>query len=196
MGQFGFDDISAADRGSPGLGHTHHLRRDRRSAVLPVPFPSPGWTCTPKPVHPLPVGQLPREWYLEKAIYRLELDGEAHALPLTSPYGPGTVWVNAEAALEDWAGFTARLSGELVFRNPQANLFTTIYESDAAIAGAALEGTLAVKGELRYRWKWLEAYAKPAFFYRASGGWLELALGATADLDWRRAVGKAARAAQ
>jgi hypothetical protein len=194
MGQFGFDDIKAtiaggADSEIPtifaGIVGVEYSR--------PLSFAGLDLYAEAGYTHYL-WGSFHEKWYLEKAIYRLELDGEAHALPLTSPYGPGTVWVNAEAGLEDWAGFTARLSGELVFRNPTViNLFTTVYESDPAVAGAALEGTLAVKGELRYQWKWLEAYAKPAFFTRASGGWLELALGATANLDWRRAVGKAAK---
>ena len=193
MAQFGFDDISTegigvGDSDIPtifaGIAGLEYYR--------PLSFAGLKLYAETGYTHYL-WGSFHEKWYLERAIYRLELDRGAQALPLTSPYGPGTVWVNAEAALEDWGAFTARLSGELVFRNPQANLTTLLYAIDPAVAGAALQGTLTVKGELRFRWRWLEAYAEPAFFYRSSGSWLELALGATADLAWRRSVGKTAR---
>ncbi len=128
-----------------------------------------------------------RPWRMARAIYRLKLDQTVVALPLTSPYGPGAAWAYAEAALDNPRGTGARLFGELVFRKPGVDLLSTPYAGNPALAGAAMEGTLAAGGELRWRGgKWLEVYARPTWFYRAGGGRLELALGATADLDWRR----------
>ena len=194
MAQFGFDDINTEGIGLGGDSAIPTIVAGIAGLEYYRPLSFAGLKLYAEAgyTHYL-WGSFHDDQYLGRAIYRLELDQDAQALPLTSPYGPGTVWVNAEAALEDWGAFTARLSGELVFRNPQANLTTLPYASDDAIAGAALAGTLAVRGELRYRWRWLDAYAKPTLFYRTSGGWLELALGATADLNWRRTVGDPAR---
>jgi hypothetical protein len=56
-----------------------------------------------------------------------------------------------------------------------------------------MEGTVSIGGEVRFQHRgWLEAYARPTWFHRESGGWLELVLGATVDLDWRRPVAGAA----
>jgi len=190
MAQLGFDDISTKGlgigdsdiptifAGIAGLQYTRALS----FATLDL-YAEAGYT------HYL-WGSFNDKWYLGRAIYRLELDRDTHALPLTSPFGPGTVWASFEAALEDWAGFTARLAAELVFRNPQASL-TGAYAASGSVAAADLEGTLRVGGELAFhRWKWWEAYAEPVFFYRDSGSWFELALGAAVELDWRRPVRK------
>jgi len=194
MAQFGFDDISTealgvGDSAIPtifagiaGLQYTRPLG----FAVLDL-YAEGGWT------HYL-WGSFNDKWYLGRAIFRLDLDQENHALPLTSPYGPGAAWGLLEAALEDWGGFWLKLRAELVFRNPLASLTDLPYAAADAVAAADLEGALTIGGEVRFRpWQWLDLYLKPVFFYREAEGWLELTLGGTATLDWRRPVRAAAR---
>jgi hypothetical protein len=188
MAQFGLDDINTGgigvgDTGTPtihaGIAGLQYARR-LSFAVLDL-YAEAGYT------HYL-WGSFNYKWYLGRAIYRLELDQGTRALPLTSPYGPGAAWGLLEVGLEKWGGFTARLAAELVFRNPRASL-TGPYQANSAVAHTALQGSLRLGGELSFhRWKWWEAYAKPSVFYRASGGWFELALGAAVDLDWRHPV--------
>jgi hypothetical protein len=189
MAQFGFDDISTAGIGV-GDSPTPTIYAGIVGAQYSRPLTFAGLDLYIEAgyTHYL-WGSFNDEWYLGRAIYRLELDHGTHALPLTSPYGPGTAWGSFQAALEDWKGFTTRLCVELVFRNPRANLTTLPYAADSEVASTPLEGTLRVSGELCWdRLGWLAAYAKPSFFYRDSGGWFELVLGCTAGLDWRHPV--------
>jgi len=94
MAQFGFDDISTKGlgigdsdiptifAGIAGLQYTRALS----FATLDL-YAEAGYT------HYL-WGSFNDKWYLGRAIYRLELDRDTHALPLTSPFGPGTVWAS------------------------------------------------------------------------------------------------------
>lgn len=67
-------------------------------------------------------GNFPGEDGLSRAIYRLRARGNTLALPLTAPYGPGTLYGLASVEV---AGdrFSAGMLYELVGRKPDSNLF-------------------------------------------------------------------------
>ena len=46
-------------------------------------------------------------------------------MPLTSPYGPGAIWTNLEAAWRWPGGLYTSLFAELLFRNPNVDLVST-----------------------------------------------------------------------
>jgi hypothetical protein len=191
MAQFGFDDVNASDlfgvgdapiptipaaivgcefqrRFSGGrlelygeLGYTHYLWGnfdDENNAIL------------------------------ARAIYRLFLDQDTRLMPLTSPYGPGTIWSNLEAAWRWPRGLYTGLFAELLFRNPKVDLIHTPYAKDPALNALANKtGTLKLGLEARWRpWKWLELYGSPALKLQSGGPGLEVVLGGTAVTDWRK----------
>ena len=133
---------------------------------------------------------------LARAIYRWHLDKGSRVLPLTSPYGPGAIWLLAEAGLEDLKGFSAAVQAELLFADPNVNLVDTPYPTgpehpdwppDPNLGQLANKtGSLALGAELGYEpWPWLALYARPRLLLHAEGAGLELTLGASALLDFR-----------
>ncbi len=127
---------------------------------------------------------------LARAIYRLFLDHGTRLMPLTSPYGPGTIWSNLEAAWRWPRGLYTSLFAELLFRNPDVDLIHTPYLKDAALNALANKtGTLKLGLEARWRpWKWLELYGRPALSMGSAGTGLEVVLGGTAVSDWRKNI--------
>ena len=71
--------------------------------------------------------------YLSRAIYRYHAQKGTYWMPLTSPYGPGTWWVEGMAAVSPLKnlGFTAGFT-YLRF-NSDVNLFTTPYTYDPSL---------------------------------------------------------------
>ncbi len=186
--QFGFDDINTNPIGVedqevptvPAAIVGAEYARPLEGVDLAV-YVEAGWT------HYL-WGNFDDAYAPARAIYRLRLDRGNLLLPLTSPYGPGTAWVYTEATLERRRALAARLFGELVFRKPGADLMIE-FRAHPDLEDEVMVGTLAMGGELHvWPWRWLEVYARPTWFYGQPGGWLELALGAAADLDWRRTL--------
>ena len=132
---------------------------------------------------------------LARALYRWFLDRGNRLLPLTSPYGPGALWVLAEVGLEDLKGFSTALQAELVFTNPDVDLIDTPYfGSDPALGDLANKtGFVAVGAELGYApWSWLSLYARPKLLLRQEGAGFQMALGGSALLDWRRGIRRSA----
>jgi hypothetical protein len=64
---------------------------------------------------------------MARAIYRVPLMGGAQAMPMTSPYGPGTVWTHAEIGKKLTKSFKAGCSVEMIGKKAGADLFTTHY---------------------------------------------------------------------
>ncbi len=127
---------------------------------------------------------------LARAIYRLFLDHGTRLMPLTSPYGPGAIWSNLEAAWRWPRGLYTSLFAELLFRNPDVDLIHTPYLKDEALNALANKtGTLKVGLEARWSpWKWLELYGRPALSTGSGGTGLEIVLGGTAVSDWRKNI--------
>jgi len=134
--QAGWDDISArtfgvADSELPTIsGYIAGLRYDRRTgnrllhALIEGGYTHYLW------------GSFHEEFALSRAIYRQDVDGDPRAMPLTSPFGPGSVW--AMSRLEHaWAnGFEIGI--EYLFRseNTRANLYDTPYRAAGRLEGA------------------------------------------------------------
>jgi len=129
--------------------------------------------------------------YLSRAIYRYLRDEERIILlPLTSPYGPGAVWINGGVDIEISPSWNITLAGETVFRNTQANLVTTPYEASDEVAGAAMEmwGYYTAQAEYSHDFSEMgrfSVYVRPALLVRDVKAWLELSIGATMDLQHR-----------
>jgi hypothetical protein len=127
---------------------------------------------------------------LARAIYRLSLDHGTRLMPLTSPYGPGAIWTNLEAAWRWRGGLRTGLSAELVFLNPDVDLVHTPYLKDPALNALVRKtGTLKLGLEARFRpWKWLELYTRPMLSTGSAGTGMEIVLGGTGISDWRKNI--------
>jgi hypothetical protein len=123
-----------------------------------------------------------------RAIYRLFLDHGTQLTSLTSPYGPGTIWSNVEAAWRWPSGLYTSLFAELLFSNPNVDLINTPYLKDPALNALANKvGSLKLGLEARWcPWKWLELHGRPALKLQPGGPGLEVVLGGTAISDWRK----------
>ena len=107
----------------------------------------------------------PESWYgvyLARAIYRFTPNAYAVLLPLTSPYGPGSLWAKfngkftfTQINLE--AGFEVLL----LFKNSGANLVMTPYEEDGSLAGFD-RWFLTVDVPLTYKWRDFKFLVSPA----------------------------------
>jgi len=95
-------------------------------------------------------GNFPRDEGLARALFRLRRAAPGYALPLTSPYGPGTVFAIASVDVSA-SRVEARALYELVGRKPGANLFTTEHAESDELATAAYVAThrLEVAGSYR-----------------------------------------------
>ncbi|MDY7029886.1 MAG: hypothetical protein SVR04_16465 [Spirochaetota bacterium] len=133
--------------------------------------------------------------YLSRAIYRYLRDAETVLLPLTSPYGPGALWIRADVTLRFTPSWGAALITETVFRNTQADLVTTAYAASEDVENAAMElwGYYAVKADYskdlgdncRF-----SIYVSPAILVRDAAVWPELNIGGTASFFHRSLISK------
>ncbi len=193
MTQFGFDDVNASDLFGVGDADIPTIpaaivgceyRRALASGELEL-YGELGYT------HYL-WGNFDDESdaRLARAIYRLFLDNGTRLMPLTSPYGPGAIWTNLEAAWRWRGGLYTSLFAELLFRNPDVDLVNTDYVKDPAAGALANKtGSLKLGIQARYRpWKWLELYTRPVLSLESGGASLEVVLGGTAVSDWRRNI--------
>ncbi len=64
----------------------------------------------------------------ERAIYRYQMDFGPYIMPLTSPYGPGSFWAEADAELADFYGFAFDLNMLYLEKINGVNLIDTPYE--------------------------------------------------------------------
>ncbi|MFW5884550.1 MAG: hypothetical protein ACOCVW_03630 [bacterium] len=94
-------------------------------------------------------GGYPLKYGLSRAVYRLRTEGGGFALPLTSPYGPGTVFavVDAEAS---GTRFSAGLLYEVAGRKPDANPFTTAQAESQLLASQAYRYSHRVEAKGTY----------------------------------------------
>jgi hypothetical protein len=88
--------------------------------------------------------------YLARAVYRIEADGPRPSMPLTSPHGPGALWIDTEvaAAVGPFAGALTYLAlGTL----PGVDVYSVPYESSEEIEALARRWSHDVRLDLRYR---------------------------------------------
>ncbi|MFP4637675.1 MAG: hypothetical protein ACLFM6_04480 [Spirochaetaceae bacterium] len=82
-------------------------------------------------------GSFHDEDYLSRAVYRQNTDGDIRSMPLTSPYGPGTVWGTLQGGVEWDSGFGLQLAYRLRAENPEASLYETSYKTSDEVAGTS-----------------------------------------------------------
>jgi hypothetical protein len=120
---------------------------------------------------------------LSRAIGRYKTDSRAMLLPLTSPYGPGALWLKARLGAvpkRNVGPSILRFGSDILVlsKNTKANLLETPYRSDEVIAKAPrrISVEAAIEGGLGYRN--LDLLLRPSI--RIIGGELGFSLGLTA----------------
>ena len=74
--------------------------------------------------------------YFERAIYRYKAKEGVYWMPLTSPYGPGVVWVDAQTDVRLPSGLELALGGKYLSINSAADLLALTYERNDALEDA------------------------------------------------------------
>lgn len=131
--------------------------------------------------------------YLSRAIYRYLRDEEIILLPMTSPFGPGTIWLRGDADIQFHPAWSAGVRTETVFKNTRADLVTTRYRADEEVADAAMElwGYYALRADYTYKQSEkcrFSIYMEPAIVVRDTTIWPELSIGINADLIHRAVI--------
>ncbi len=146
---FGFDDMDAGmigygDDALPTIGAyvAGAVYQQRRRGLRFIADAEVGTT------HDL-WGNFDDEERLSRAIYRMDLVGPHRAMPLTSPYGPGAVWVHLGGQVETESGFSSALRLLLLDQNSEVDLYTTRY--DGASRGGKRATSFRTEVELRYQ---------------------------------------------
>jgi len=73
---------------------------------------------------------------MARAIYRVPLMGGTQAIPMTSPYGPGSVWLRVDGARKFGDGFSVGGSVAAVGKKKGDDLFDTDYARSTKLASA------------------------------------------------------------
>ena len=128
--------------------------------------------------------------YLARAIYRYLRDEETMLLPFTSPYGPGTMWVRADARVQFSGPWSIALNTETIFKNTRADLVTTAYEASDEVENGAMSlwGGYALK--IVYAKNYgqncrFSLYMEPALLVRDTDVWPEVSFGGRVDMIHR-----------
>jgi hypothetical protein len=122
---------------------------------------------------------------MARAIYRMDIDGVRRWIPLTSPYGPGTIWAAGSVSLATPWHADAGLRIRYLARNPRADL-TGPYEADTTVASAHLSKWLQAALELRWTpVDQVRVFAAPEFNLRDGTTWFALTLGGGISLRSR-----------
>jgi len=125
-------------------------------------------------------GNFHEEYALSRAIYRYFMDRENQMLPMTSPFGPGSIWIYGEIGWGNLSNIGGSLFFRLIDQNNVADLINTSYEVSSAVENAARTTTMRLGLDIRYAFqKALTAYMKPVLLYRDPLFWGELTLGCT-----------------
>jgi len=109
---------------------------------------------------------------LARAIYRFRLNAGGALLPLTSPYGPGALWLRLEGGTRLGAS-GPRVGAELLLlgKNREANLVDTLYDQSAKDGSTLFFGSLTVP--VSWRVGAFELSAAPAALVRSHTWWME-----------------------
>ena len=73
--------------------------------------------------------------YLSRAIYRYHAQDGIYWMPLTSPYGPGTWWIDVKTSMRPLKNFKLIAGFTYLRFNSDVNLFTTPYAYDPDLEG-------------------------------------------------------------
>jgi hypothetical protein len=125
---------------------------------------------------------------LARAIYRFRLNAGGALLPLTSPYGPGALWLRLEGGCRPWAA-GPRIGAELLLlgKNEEADLIATPYDLSAKDAGYLFFGSLTLP--LSWEIGSFDLSFAPAALLRNDRWWVE----STIALSYRHRGERAVR---
>ncbi len=116
--------------------------------------------------------------YLSRAIYRYQTQQGNYWMPLTSPYGPGTWWIEGESSIELPVNIDFILGFTYLRFNSDVNLFTTAYSYDPSLDNFD-STSFSVYLESGYTYKLsdnsdLEFNLIPVWYSYKGHGWPEL----------------------
>lgn len=95
--------------------------------------------------------------YFSRAIYRYKGQKGVYWMPLTSPYGPGTWWVEGEGQFSPRTGLDLNAGFTYLRFDPGVNLFTTPYVRDDALANGDYATSFSAYFETLYTMRLNEA---------------------------------------
>jgi hypothetical protein len=188
-GQAAFDDIRTSSTGigdSPvptipagtvGARYTHLSSARVWDAAVDLGYTHYLW------------GNFDREYGLSRALFRLRTEGDGgYAIPLTSPYGPGTLFALADAEVSN-GPYTLGLLYEIVARKPDANLFTTELAESDRLAGQTYRVLHRVEAAGTYRFTpWARASMQPGILVADGEAEAYLDIGAVISYSGSRTV--------
>lgn len=118
-------------------------------------------------------------YVFERAVYRVVMDHDNRLMPLTSPYGPGSLWVKVKADIELGKGFS--LGSDFLFlrKNDGVDLINTKYKRNDSLESAPATDTIVFGIPASWKFRdWLTLTFEPAVFHRDGEGlWFEFSLG-------------------
>ena len=131
----------------------------------------------------------PYEWcgvYLERAIYRYSPNRFAVLLPLTSPYGPGSLWGKLKGNFI-FPSLHIKAGAEFLFlaKNKQVNLVDTPYKKDNSL-NSFDQFYCSLDIPFSYTWRYLEFSFSPAIIWGSEGTALECTIGIHYSLEGSR----------
>ncbi|MDR2028170.1 MAG: hypothetical protein LBP93_01385 [Treponema sp.] len=115
---------------------------------------------------------------LARAIYRYAPNNQAILLPLTSPYGPGTIWGRLVSAL-DFPQFNLKIKADLLILSKLdgVNLVDTPYAGDDEVKNGRRILYVSLDLPCTYTWKYLELLFSPALLIKDRRAALECTVG-------------------
>jgi hypothetical protein len=124
---------------------------------------------------------------LARGIYRYAPNNKAILLPLTSPYGPGTIWGRLVSTL-DFSRPNLTISADLLILSKidGVNLVDTPYVDDDAVKYGRRVLYVSLDLPCSYTWKYLEFLVSPALLIRDWKTALECTLGLRVKLGGYR----------
>jgi hypothetical protein len=128
---------------------------------------------------------------LARAIYRYAPNGRAILLPLTSPYGPGTIWGRLVSALE-FSPWNLKVTADLLILSTidGVNLVDTLYTEDDSVENGRRVFYVSLDLPCVYAWKYMEFLLSPALLLRDRKFSVECTLGLRFKLGGAYAQGK------
>jgi len=118
--------------------------------------------------------------YLSRAIYRYHAQKGTYWMPLTSPYGPGTWWIEGTASVQPLPSLKVTGGFTYLRFNSDVNLFTTPYVYDPSLESYdSTSFSVTLKGQYTHAMgdtRKLIFSAAPSWFSYRGHGWPELEL--------------------
>jgi hypothetical protein len=126
---------------------------------------------------------------MARAIYRMDTDGPRRFVPLTSPYGPGSIWATASFSASTPWHLDTGVRVQYVAKNPLADLTSLSYGVSSAVASSPLSHWVQIALSARwtpFQFMWLSAV--PEFDVRDGKAWFALTLSGGITLDAKVAL--------